>query len=111
MVSGGDLLVEAAQVLVLLGLGGAEGAGKDARDGDLAGRCDCLGGKDCMALPGNSRVLGRAFHAHACGQVVDNLIDYRVSIMHINRLEALFLIDEGMAAAGLKEEAGQKQAF
>ena len=34
---GGDFLVEAAKVLVLFGLGGGEGAGQCAGDGDLAG--------------------------------------------------------------------------
>ena len=38
LIGGGNLLVEAAQVLVLLGLGEGEGAGQRSDNDDLAGR-------------------------------------------------------------------------
>ena len=46
LVGGGNFLVEAAEVVVLLGLGGGEGAGQGVGDGDLAGCGNGFDGQD-----------------------------------------------------------------
>ena len=70
-----------------------------------------FGDQDGMVLPGNLCVLGRAFNGEAGGQVIGDLIGDLFAIVHIDGFQALFLIDEGMAAASLKEEAGKQQAL
>src|ERR1039458_10515712 len=50
LIGGGDFLVEAAEVVILLGLDEGEGARHGADDGDLAGHRYRLGEKNGMVL-------------------------------------------------------------
>ena len=104
-------MVEAAEVLVLLGLGEGEGTGQRAGDGDLAGGRDGFDAQDGVLRPGNLVVLRRAFDGEAAGQVIGDLVGNDIAIVHIDGLCTLFLSDKGLRAAGLEEEGGEHEAF
>ena len=66
-----------------------------------------------MARPpqGTLDVLRCAFDGEPGRQMIDDLIGNLFAIVHIDGHQPLFLIDKGMSAAGLEEEAGKQKAL
>src|SRR5208337_4585511 len=111
LVGGRYLLVEAAKVLVFLGLEDGEGTGQLAGNGDLAWIGLRLDDKGRMTLPGGFSILRSAFHSEVSGQMIDDLVGDQLAIVHINGFQPSFLIDKGMVSSGLEEEARKQETF
>ena len=111
LVSGGNLLIEVAEALVFVGLYEGKGAGELAGDGDLAGGGNGFGGKRSVAWPGDLGTLRGSLDGEAGRQMKDDLVGDLVGKVHVYRLKAFFLIDEWVAPARFKKEAGEENAF
>jgi hypothetical protein len=111
LIGGGYFLVEVVEVFVFVGGGEGEGTREGASDRNLAWVGFGLDEQDCPALPGNFAGLRGALDLKISGKAVNDLIGNLFAEMHIYRGLAFVLIDEGMAAARFKEEAGTRTRF